>query len=319
MGEMVRIVLPGYTDMQSPLVSIILPTYRRQLLLPRAISSVVCQTYANWELIVVDDEPSGDTCDVVAAFGDKRVRYVGHSLNKGLSAARNTGIRAALGEFIAFLDDDDEFLERKLERQVSELLARGDIGVVLSFEEIKSSRGDTSLRRIRLDGDVRKALLQEDLVRMQLLMVRRECFERVGFFDERLRHHEDYDMTLRLARAYRFYTVPEPLIRIIETPGSLSANTRNRISALQTIMQTHPEFREMRGVKGRWERRLARHFAEVGDQAEWRRHMIKAISANPLSTHNWLAFVTGLFFGPMTQLQLGKLRGRREKSRRDAV
>src|SRR6266566_844385 len=100
------------------LITVIIPTYRRAALVPNAIHSAQRQTYRNIEILVVDDGSPDDTTDVVQNIHDVRLRYIRHDVNRGLPAARNTGIRGAAGDYIAFLDDDDEWREDKLERQL---------------------------------------------------------------------------------------------------------------------------------------------------------------------------------------------------------
>ncbi len=303
--------MPHSNGFESPRVSVVLPTYRRQHVLARAIDSILRQTMSQWEVLVVDDEPNTETNRIVESYSDPRIRYLAHQRNRGLSAARNTGIRNARSEYIAFLDDDDMFFPRKLEVQCDVLDRRPDeVGVVSCFEEIRRRNGTTTLRAVHLDGDVRSLLLKNDLVRMQLLMVRRTCFERVGLFDERLPHHEDYDMTLRLSCCCRFETIPEPLVGINATPDSLSTDVENRIRALETIMATHPEFEERRRVRARWERRLARHHAEQGRRGAWRRHMARSILTFPLGFRSWVTLVAGLAFGPQGHIHLSRLRGK---------
>src|SRR3990167_9420175 len=102
-------------DMKRPVVSVVMPTFNLARLLERALRSALDQTYDNLEIIVVDDASSDDTPDVVKTVQDERVRYIRHETNRGGSAARNTGIRIATGEFIAFLDDDDEWESIKTE------------------------------------------------------------------------------------------------------------------------------------------------------------------------------------------------------------
>ena len=102
-----------------PLVSVIIPTRNRVEMLCRAVNSVLSQTFDNLECIVVDDESHDNTEKVINSFEDDRLKYFRHEKNKGASAARNTGIRQSQGEFIAFLDDDDEWLDEKLEKQVN--------------------------------------------------------------------------------------------------------------------------------------------------------------------------------------------------------
>ena len=111
---------------EAPRVSVVIPTYNRAGCLPRAIDSVLAQTFDDYEIIVIDDGSSDNTSEVLAAYGD-RVCVV-KQVNQGVSAARNHGIRVARGEFVAFLDSDDEWLPRKLEAQVQYLNSHSDVG-----------------------------------------------------------------------------------------------------------------------------------------------------------------------------------------------
>ncbi|MGB9587486.1 MAG: glycosyltransferase family 2 protein, partial [Armatimonadota bacterium] len=116
-----------------PTVSVVIPTYNRALLVERAIRSVLGQTYTDFEVIVVDDGSTDDTKRILAdlAHEDPRVRWFHHSENRGAQAARNTGCRAAEGEYIAFLDSDNEWLSNKLHLQMELLKEHGEyIGVV---------------------------------------------------------------------------------------------------------------------------------------------------------------------------------------------
>lgn len=302
----------------APLVTVVMATYMRQRLLPRAIDSVRRQTLQAWELLVVDDEPSEETASIVASVKDPRIQYLRHRKNLGLCAARNTGIQEATGQYIAFLDDDDRFLPTKLERQVEALnAAPKDVGVISCYEQIHTKDGKVSSRAVDLDGDVHVAICKNDLVRMQLLMVQRECFERVGLFDERLRMHDDFDMTLRLSREYLFRTVREPLVAILATEGSMSTNVEDRIHALETMMATHPELQGTEGA--RWERRLARHYAEIGRYSEWRRHLFRSLRANPRDPLTWGSLLAGGCFGSKGLLWAGRLRSRFRRLERRRV
>ena len=101
-----------------PKVSVVIPTHDRAHLVGRAIRSVLAQTFQDFEIIVVDDCSVDNTKEVVQSLADSRIRYLRHEINRGGSAARNTGIGAARGEWIAFLDSDDEWLPKKLEKQL---------------------------------------------------------------------------------------------------------------------------------------------------------------------------------------------------------
>lgn len=126
-----------------PLISVIIPSYNRALLLPRAIQSVLNQTYSNWEMIISDDGSSDNTSEIVSRFMemDKRIKFTASSENLGVSSARNRGIAQAEGEYIAFLDSDDEWLSHHLE-ECAAILTENKVGAVLSlwYEERQNKR-----------------------------------------------------------------------------------------------------------------------------------------------------------------------------------
>jgi len=114
-----------------PKISVISPTYNRAHLITRAVHSVLNQTYQDFEYIVVDDASTDNTEEVIKGFKDERIKYIKHEKNRGPSAARNTGIKAAKGEYIGFLDSDDEWLPEQAEKQVSKFLESPDnVGVI---------------------------------------------------------------------------------------------------------------------------------------------------------------------------------------------
>ena len=123
-----------------PRVSVIIPTYNRANMVGDAVQSVLEQSYADWELIVVDDGSQDNTRDVLADYSDPRIRYI-YQENRKLPGARNTGIRAGTGEYVAFLDSDDLFTPGKLERQVAVLDRSPDVGLVASgWTEVDAQR-----------------------------------------------------------------------------------------------------------------------------------------------------------------------------------
>lgn len=191
---------------EEPLISVIISTYGRPHLVGRAIESVRQQTYRSLEIVVVDDASPDNTGDMVRRVADRRIRYIRHERNRGLAAAtRNTGIRAARGQFVAFLDDDDEWLLNKLERQM--LAIRGH-GAVLCAAVVNGVW-------IKRHGQLTVTL--EDLRRGNPfdpsgLLVRAEVQSQV-MFDEQLRFGEDWDVFIRIARLCSVGYVPDPLLR----------------------------------------------------------------------------------------------------------
>jgi glycosyltransferase involved in cell wall biosynthesis len=186
-----------------PKVSVITPTYNRADMLGQAVQSVLDQDFTDWELIIVDDGSRDNTREVVAGFADPRIRYI-YQENKGLPAARNTGIRNAQGQYIAFLDSDDLFLSHKLAEEVAILDGRPDLGLVACghFEVDRNLRVLREMRpwQSHPQLDLTTWLLTCPLV-VSTVLVRREWLERVGLFDEQMRYVEDWDLWLRLSYA----------------------------------------------------------------------------------------------------------------------
>lgn len=179
-----------------PTVSVIVPVYNRIEPLLRAIASVRAQTFQNFELLIVDDF---STLDIAPVLSSLPVRYL-KSDRKGVSGARNTGIRAAAGEFIAFLDSDDEWRPLKLEKQIAYLNLHPDVSLVHS-NEIWQRRGEIvkqSAKHRKSGGRVFDKCTESCVIGPSCTMVRRSLFDRVGFFDESFPVCEDFDLWLRI-------------------------------------------------------------------------------------------------------------------------
>lgn len=194
------------------LVSVVIPTRNRRHLVARAIASARAQTYPNIEIVVVDDASTDGTAGDLAQFGD--VRLVQLDQPAGGAAARNHGIEASAGEYVAFLDSDDEWLPEKLERQVAVLVGSPLLGAVycrhLSHDDV------TGVRRVSqgalYTGDITEELFSGRCPRtVSLFLVRREALDEVGGFDESLRGFQDTDLWMRLSSRWRFEAVDEPL------------------------------------------------------------------------------------------------------------
>lgn len=185
----------------NPTVSVIIPTYNRAHLIGRAIQSVLNQTYQDFEIIVVDDGSTDNTDEVVKDFGDERIGYIRHKGNKGGAAARNTGIRAAKGEYIAFLDDDDEFLPNKIESLLPPLQASDDtVGLVYSKVHIIESEGKSMYFPEKgLSGDIFEEYLAGPFFQTNSTLIKRDA---IALFDESLPRWQDADFHLRILRKY---------------------------------------------------------------------------------------------------------------------
>ncbi len=195
-----------------PCVSVIIPVYNGTEALSRAIRSVLAQTYPHFELIIVDDGSLESVETIVRSFQDDRIIYLRHTENKGVSAARNTGMQKARGSFLAFLDSDDEFLPEKLEVQIKvfEGLSQ-DIGLVLS--NLGDPEGpQTYVGRDVLSGHVTDAAFPGSLfVPPSSWLLRKAVAYRAGLFDEKIITAEDADYFVRVLEQARIYYLKDVL------------------------------------------------------------------------------------------------------------
>lgn len=199
-----------------PLVSVIIPTYNRAVLLPRALESVLEQTFEDFEVLVVDDASTDDTPMVMDAYHtDARVRYLRQSENRGVSAARNRGLREARGELIAFLDSDDEWMPHKIEQQVARYKELSDdAGLIYTGFETVRDNGSTTTHAPDVSGDLFSYLLERNFIYPTSgMMTRRQVVSEVGYFDEKMPANEDWDYYVRIAREYKIEYVDEVLMR----------------------------------------------------------------------------------------------------------
>lgn len=188
-------------------VSVIIPTYNRAGLIPRALETVFAQTFKDYEVIVVDDGSTDQTREVLKPFLNK-LKYI-YQENRGISGARNRGIEEAGGEYIAFLDSDDYWAPEKLAEQVKVLDAHPHVGIVYGRMPIINEKGEwVGSKPAGPSGKNFKELLEiwGDLP-TSTVMTRRECFKKVGVFDSALPPMEDIDMWLRISRYYDLYEI----------------------------------------------------------------------------------------------------------------
>lgn len=281
-----------------PAVSIVTPTHNRANLLRRAMASVRDQTWRDFEWIVVDDCSTDQTMQVLDACQDARLVRVRLEPNRGVAGARNAGIQRARGEYVAFLDDDDEYLPPYLQSVLE--MFRSDLpqrDVVWTGVDRVLERRDGSVRTVRQIWDREPASPGALTYLTQLnmscgLCARRESLLRAGLFDEELKVSEDTDLLLRLAAAgCVFDCVPHALIRVhVHLAPSLSRSSRYAVMAAcnarvveknRAFLEGHPElwmhFHDM--LAGDYyrarERGLARHVV--------RRMLLRA----PLRARTW--------------------------------
>ena len=200
-------------------------------MLMAAIKSVLNQTYKDFEIIVIDGASTDGTQTVMNTIKNKRLRYIRHEKNRGLSAAKNAGIKASKGRYIAFLDDDDEYLPNKLERQIEKLEnCHPDVGLVYTGHLLVNNIGQIIGPKLP-SKNYWRGLTYCDFIGPTPL-VRKKCFEEVGLFDENLHCYEDREMWLRLSDKYSLTFVKEPLYKMRVHGGRITFNIENSTQCL---------------------------------------------------------------------------------------
>lgn len=209
------------------------------------MESVLTQTYADFELLVVDDGSTDGTEAVVESVDDSRVRYISYAENRGVSAARNTGIRYARGDVIAFQDSDDTWHPQKLEKQMAVFDdASPGVGVVYTGMHRVENSEERYLPYegvVDREGDIRRSIVRQNFISTQMAAVRRDCFDVVGTFDKSLPALVDWELWIRLSEHYQFRLVDEPLVRGCVNDDSISSNRQDLVLARERIVEKHRE------------------------------------------------------------------------------
>jgi len=253
-----------------PAVSVIMPTRNRAELLKRSIASIRAQTFADFELIVINDGSTDHTAEVLAAVGDPRLRVIHNALGGGAAAARNAGIAAARGEFLAFLDADDEWLPDKLAQQVKILASHPGMVLIGCWAEVVGLDG----RRLRVNAsrepptgrEAWRTMLHHSFYIPSQLVARTEVARRIGgFVTTLLAGHEDQDFCIRMALEGEVGFVDAALATMYQQPGSLSQThfSREHETVLPMILG-HCRALAPRLGRGELRRILGARYSQIG-------------------------------------------------------
>jgi glycosyltransferase involved in cell wall biosynthesis len=213
-------------------ISVVIPAYNAAPFLARCLESVFAQTLKLEEVIVVDDTSTDNTASLAEELGAKVIR---RAVNGGLSAARNSGIQHASSEWIALLDADDRWMPEKLERQVA--CIRPEVVLIYTGLRYFDDNGIRGVRPAIDPAEALKMLRYRNPIPCSYI-VRRDALMHDGGYREDIRACEDWEMLVRLQRLGKFEAVTDPLMDVYLHPGSLSANPRRMIHALDQIIDT---------------------------------------------------------------------------------
>jgi glycosyltransferase involved in cell wall biosynthesis len=293
------------------LVTVIIPTWNRAEFLPRAIGSVLGQSYQDFELLVVDDGGDARSAEIVRSFGDRRLVYLRHSRRRGGAAARNTGVARARGEYVAFLDDDDEWLPEKLARQVA-LMRRSAPLVGASYTgclvvEARSGevRGQITPRR---KGRLYPAILSDNLIGgTSSVIAKRSCLVHVGGFDERLPSFQDYDLWIRVAREFQFECISDPLLRYSVHERQVWSDLEALTRGLEMMLWKYGEHPGFRIKSSAYFQSFGMRYCERKDGAGARKAFWRATQLQPYELKNYV-YLGASLLGPQGPEKLTRLK-----------
>jgi glycosyltransferase involved in cell wall biosynthesis len=284
-----------------PKVSVIIPTHNRADLIGRAVRSALTQTCSDVEVLVIDDCSKDGTGETVLAIRDPRVKYVRHETNRGVSAARNTALSLATGEFIAFLDDDDEWLPEKLRIQLDCMeRARQSVGLMTTGYQVENA--DKRIAYEVLPNErgwmFERLLRQGHFNHTSTILVRAACFVRVGPFDVTFRYGEDFDMWLRIAKEYEVDFVSIPLVRVHPQVNGLTQNYEARVSGAEAHLHKYRAFFETNShVFSDRLHKLGTDYCFAGNAKRGRQEFYRAIAQRPLAPKSYVSAALSLM-GP---------------------
>jgi glycosyltransferase involved in cell wall biosynthesis len=291
-------------------VAVVLPCYNSAKYLARALDSVLAQTYSGVRFYVIDDGSTDETANILK-------RYLDHGLavfqeHEGQAAARNRGIRMSDEPYIAFLDADDYWLPQKLERQIAPLRQNPNVGMVCSdCVTLKGGQSESSYfenASVPRTGKLFARLARECFIFTPTVLVRRECLEQVGYFNESLVVSEDFNLWLRIAARWEIAVIPEVLAVRDARPEGLSLSTRpeiylqNGIAALENVEsichRLSPAERHalQRAIAERYYV-YGSHLLAGGFRSESRTKLTEALNRHPAHWRAWVKL--GLSFLPV--------------------
>lgn len=222
------------------LVSVVIPTYNRESTIEISINSILNQTYKNIEIIVVDDNSNDNTHLIVQKLKEKYdfIKYIKHENNRGGSAARNTGAKAARGEFLAFLDSDDEWIDTKLEKCMNVFENDSDISMIYSDMILYNVK--TGKEKINISEewkDKYKGVLCKNIIgSTSLIVIRKNVFDKVKGFKEGLPSCQDWDFYINVAKDFKIMKVNEPLLKYYIHDNSISGDLKRVIEGHKYIL-----------------------------------------------------------------------------------
>lgn len=288
-------------DLTQPLVSVVIATYNMGQYLPKAVDSILQQTWNNLEVIVVDDGSTDNTPDVMQRYSnDSRVNFI-RNPNQGQPKAKNCGINNTKGDFIAFCDADDFWEKNKLEIQMP-LFANPKVGVVyseVSFIDENNNPFTKNQHEVRHSGKITDQMLIENFVPFGTSVIRRKCIDNNGIFDEEFRMGIDWDLWLRYSLDWEFMYAPEKTYVYRVWSGQMSNNYRGRYDHAKRILtkfaNQHSQKLNGASIRKAWADMYVREAVVYAKNEKLffmpLKNIVCGITMDPFKLHGWKALV----------------------------
>lgn len=298
-------------ERKKPLVSVIMPCYNGEKFIGEAIESVMNQTYKNWELIIIDDNSMDNSEKIINNYlSDSRIKYIKSKKNKGIPVVRNIGIRVSKGEYIAFLDQDDIWVQKKIEKQLNLFYKKNErlgliFGDVLNInsegKEIKGIASQTfNNKKMKIlesnKIEIIRTLYLRNFIPFVTVIVNKEVFTKIGLLDESLvGGADDYEFCLRLVGNFKIMYMNEILAKKRIHKRNFSRVDRflsDEIKISEKIIEIYPYLAKYKNKKlGGGYYSCGRFYQTKGEFIKSRQKFIKAISYNPWQ---WKYYITYL-------------------------
>lgn len=294
-------------------ISVVIPTYNRPELLKNSINSVLSQSFPDTEIIVIDDCSTDNTQSVLGNYKDGRLKVIRNKTNMGIAAVRNIGVTNSQGKYIAFLDDDDEWLPGKLEKQL-DILEGGSVnlGCVYTGILVINSDGDQVLQTTipQYRNNILKELLFQNFITTSTVVLKKACFEKVGLFDEEIPYGEDYDMWIRIAKEFEYDFVKEPLTKYRIHQTAITKNYVTVINGVERVLLKHRKlFERNRRAYSNNMLLLGITYCYIGRTKEGIKTFIKAIMAYQFDARLYYNLALA-FLGTETFIKLKEAKSR---------
>ncbi len=288
------------------MISVVIPTHNRSDLIKRAVKSASNQTYKDIEIIVVSDGSTDNTKEVIEKFihKDKRIKFIEYTPAKGGNVARNTGIAVAKGDYVAFLDDDDEWFMDKLEKQMAVFNNDPNIGLVYTgIRAIYVKEQVTYISRPVHSGDLSKKILLDNFIgTTSTVVLRAELLNSCGVFDNNLGAMQDYDLWTRICQKTMVGIVSDPMINYYNYPGNnqISQQTQKYEDAFTYLSEKYCDLYSKLGVNEKKIKKenvlllLANKAKRNGSPKIARKYIVRALK-NSVSFKSFIYFIISFF------------------------